>query len=76
MEEGPCWLPEPFQLGRGLFAGFVQVAIQIHDQPENGFTVAANESEEQIQMLCRTYESGDAESRRMTRMIAELSVTR
>lgn len=44
------------------------------DQPPNGFTVAAGEPEDQVAMLCRTYESGDTESRRLTRMFAELSV--
>jgi hypothetical protein len=46
------------------------------DQPDDGFTVSANESQEQIDLLCATYETGDAEAKRMTRMIAELSVTR
>jgi hypothetical protein len=46
------------------------------DQPEDGFTVSANESQEQIDLLCNTYEGGDAEAKRMTRMIAEVSVTR
>lgn len=46
------------------------------DQPEDGFTVSANESQEQIDLLCRTYETGDPEAKKMTRMIAELSVTR
>ncbi len=44
------------------------------DQPPNGFTVSAGESQEQIDMLCRTYETGDEESRRMMRMLAEISV--
>lgn len=44
------------------------------DQPPNGFTVAAGEPDDQVQLLCRTYESGDTESRRLTRMFAELSV--
>ncbi len=44
------------------------------DQPENGFTVAAGESMEQIEMLCRTYERGDDGARQMTKMLAELSV--
>lgn len=43
------------------------------DQPPNGFTVAAAEPEEQVELLCRTYESGDAETQRMTRLLAELS---
>lgn len=44
------------------------------DQPENGFTISAKEPEEQVEMLRRTYETGDAEARRLTRMLAELSV--
>ena len=44
------------------------------EQPQDGFTVAAGESQEQIDMLCRTYERGDDEARQMTRMLAELSV--
>jgi hypothetical protein len=44
------------------------------DQPPNGFTVSAGEDGEQVAMLCRTYEAGDAEARRLTRMLAELSV--
>ena len=47
---------------------------QAPDQPENGFTIAASEAEEQVEMLRRTYETGDAEARRLTRMLAELSV--
>jgi hypothetical protein len=43
------------------------------DQPANGFTVAAGESQDQIDMLCQTFQSGDEESQRMTRLLAELS---
>jgi hypothetical protein len=44
------------------------------DQPENGFTVAVGENEEQVALLCSTYEQGDDEARRLTRLLAELSV--
>jgi len=44
------------------------------DQPEHGFTISASETEEQVELLRRTYETGDAEARRLTRMLAELSV--
>ena len=44
------------------------------DQPRDGFTIGAGEPEEQIEMLCRTYEGGDTEARRLTRLLAELSV--
>lgn len=44
------------------------------DQPPNGFTISAGTSEDEVEMLRRTYESGDTEARRLTRMLAELSV--
>ena len=44
------------------------------DQPENGFTISAAESEDQVELLRRTYETGDGEARRLTRMLAELSI--
>jgi hypothetical protein len=44
------------------------------DQPSNGFTVSAQEDETQVAMLCRTYADGDEEARRLTRLLAELSV--
>lgn len=44
------------------------------DQPDDGFTIAASEPFEQVEILCRTYESGDAEARRLTQMLAEISV--
>lgn len=46
----------------------------LRDQPPNGFTVAALEDETQVAMLCRTYADGDEEARRLTRLLAELSV--
>lgn len=46
------------------------------DQPDDGFTVRASVPAEEIEMLCRTYEKGDDESRRLTRLMAQLSVTR
>jgi len=46
------------------------------EQPVDGFTISASEDPEHIDLLCRTYETGDAETRRLTRMFAELSVSR
>jgi hypothetical protein len=45
----------------------------VPDQPEDGFTVSTSESTEQVELLCRSYETGDAEARRLIRMLAELS---
>ena len=45
------------------------------EQPQDGFTVSSAEPPDQVELLCRTYESGDAEARRLTRLLAELSVS-
>lgn len=42
--------------------------------PGEGFTVAAHEDEEELDTLCRTYETLDEEGRRLIRLVAELSV--
>lgn len=45
------------------------------DQPQDGFTVSARESEEQVQMLCETYANSDFEGRKMIRKMAELATS-
>lgn len=42
--------------------------------PPNGFVVRAGESDEQTELLCRGYETGDEEARNLIRLLAELSV--
>ena len=42
-------------------------------QPPDGFTVAAYEDEDEVAMLCKTYEAADEEGRRLIRLLAELS---
>jgi hypothetical protein len=51
-------------------------ASLLPDQPANGFTIAASEPQDHVELLCRTFEQGSAETRRLTRLFAELSVTR
>lgn len=46
------------------------------DQPEDGFTVAAAESPEQVDQLRQSYEAGDEEGRGLIRRLAELSVAK
>lgn len=46
----------------------------IPEQPPNGFTVSAGEPEDQVAFLLDAYLRGDEEARRMTRLLAELSV--
>lgn len=42
-------------------------------QPDDGFTVAAFEDDDEVGMLRRTYESSDEDGRRLIRLIADLS---
>lgn len=49
----------------------------IHDtQPMNGFTISAEVDPFHVDMLCRTWENTTTEGRRLTRMLAELSVSK
>ncbi len=49
--------------------------IFLPEQPSNGFTVARVEDSEEMQRLCRVYQSSDAEGQRLIRLFAELSVS-
>jgi hypothetical protein len=42
-------------------------------QPENGFTVAAYEDDEELASLCSAWETADDEGRRLIQLVAELS---
>lgn len=44
------------------------------DQPAEGFTVSAEVDPHQVDLLCRTYEAMTTEGRRLTKMLAELSI--
>jgi hypothetical protein len=43
-------------------------------QPPNGFTVGDFEDPEELEALCRTYETADTEGRNLIRLVAELSL--
>lgn len=44
------------------------------EQPENGFTISAQESPEEIELLCKTFVAADDEEKRLIRVFAYLSV--
>lgn len=45
-------------------------------QPPNGFTVSAETDPEHLDILCQTWESTTVEGRRLTQLLAELSISR
>jgi hypothetical protein len=44
------------------------------EQPADGFTVSADIDPHQVDLLCQTYEAVSGEGRRLTKMLAELSI--
>ena len=44
-------------------------------QPMNGFTISAEVDPYHVSMLCDTWERTTAEGRRLTRLLAELSIS-
>jgi hypothetical protein len=45
------------------------------EQPSNGFTISAGESEEQIAMLCSSFAESDRDGRELIREMAKLSIS-
>jgi hypothetical protein len=46
------------------------------DQPPNGFTVSSEVDLRHLELLCRTWETTTAEGRRLTQLLAELSISK
>ena len=71
------WLkPKPFvrcTLERGRKWKMVRVSKA--EQPEHGFTILAEESEGDVQKLCRLYEDAGVEQRHLIQLFAHLSLT-
>jgi hypothetical protein len=53
---------------------WTRTATHSAKQPEDGFTVAAFEEQDEVEALCRTYAQADEEGRRLIRMVAELTL--
>lgn len=45
-------------------------------QPAEGFTISADVPHRYIDLLCETYQKADSEGRRLTKILAQLSVTK
>jgi hypothetical protein len=56
--------------------GWVKSETRDPQQPMNGFTISASETPSKIATLCRTWEIGDAEARRLIKTFAALSISK
>ena len=81
----PAIAAQSFQTGKGddfvryeLRGGkWTTTATREPRQPHGeGFTISASETASKAQMLCRAYESGDADGRRLIRTFAALSISK
>ena len=79
----PAEAAQCFQTGKGtdyvrceLVAGtWRRTETNRAEQPQNGFTVSAEESRQHVQMLCDTFVNADEDGRQLIRMMAELSIS-
>jgi hypothetical protein len=80
----PAIAAQSFQTGKGdnyircelRPTGWVKSDTRDAQQPYDGFTVSASETPQKIAMLCRTWEIGDAEARRLIKTFAALSISK
>ena len=55
---------------------WVKTSTRDPEQPEHGFTIASSEPPSKVAMLCRAYELGDHDGRRLIRTFAALSISK
>lgn len=80
----PALAAQSFQTGKGdelirceFRAGaWTKTSTREPQQPAEGFTISASETPQKVAMLCRAYESGDADGRRLIRTFAALSISK
>ena len=54
---------------------WVKTSTREPQQPDNGFTISTSEPPSKVAMLCRAYELGDPDGRRLIRTFAALSIS-
>jgi hypothetical protein len=80
----PAAAAQTFQTGKGsqflrlelLNGAWRRTETTRPDQPMNGFTISAEEPPEHVALLCDTYASADNESRKLIKVMAELSISK
>lgn len=55
---------------------WVKTSTREPEQPANGFTISSSEPPSKVAMLCRAYEIGDPDGRRLIRTFAALSISK
>ena len=79
----PAVAAQTFQTGKGtlflrceLFEGkWRQSETTRPEQPMDGFTISAEETRDQVALLCETFANADIDGRRLIQLMAELSIS-
>lgn len=66
----------PFLFCELVGGAWKQIRTSKREQPADGFTVSVNEDASQVARLCSAYATGDAETRKLIRTLAALSINR
>jgi hypothetical protein len=80
----PAAAAEVFQTGKGtdfvrceLIDGtWHRTVTSRPEQPSNGFTVSADEAADQVELLCQTFASSDAQGRKLIQLLSEMSISK
>jgi hypothetical protein len=80
----PAAAAEVFQTGKGtdfvrceLIDGTWRRTVTSRpEQPANGFTVSADEAADQVELLCQTFASSDAQGRKLIQLMSEMSISK
>jgi hypothetical protein len=80
----PAAAAEVFQTGKGtdfvrceLVDGTWRRTVTSRpEQPLNGFTVSADEAADQVELLCQTFASSDAQGRKLIQLMSEMSISK
>ena len=80
----PATAAQSFQTGKGndfircelVDGAWRKTATSRPDQPQNGFTISAEEGRDQIEMLCQSFETADAAGRKLIKTLAEMSISK
>jgi len=80
----PAVAAQTFQTGKGILflrcelvgGKWRQSETTRPEQPMDGFTISAEETRDQIAMLCETFAKADSDGRKLIQLMAELSISK
>jgi len=80
----PAAAAEVFQSGKGtdfvrcelIDGAWRRTVTSRPEQPANGFTISVDEAADQVELLCQTFASSDAQGRKLIQLMSEMSISK